>query len=398
MQASKITTILKRAMIGAKSRSRFYHELSFSRHGEPAQVLEYVNLPDVNDEEPPSYLEDAVRVQMWDAPLNPADINTIQGRYPSAFQEKDEDRDRIHKSRFEPGMTVAGSEGWGRVTNVVGEPGPIKVGDVVVVGQPGLGTFRSSFWTPASSVLPLEQGHQLKEVLGSQACTIPQLGGTALRMLRDFVSLSPGDVVLQNAGNSGVGFMANQLGNLLLGVNVVSTARRGSRTPHQWDELVRHLMTDGKCALVVAEEDLTDREAIKMFQRELRSLSKRGELPSLALNAVGGESASTLCKCLEIGGTMVTYGGMSMKPVVVSTPQLIFRDLRLKGYWHSRWMVQNSQAARQEQVDQLVNAVLREHVVCPPIKEFALSQVTDALTYDFSVDAIRRKVVFRCEE
>jgi hypothetical protein len=61
-------------------------------------------------------------------------------------------------------------------------------------------------------------------------------------------------------------------------------------------------------------------------------------------------------------------------------------------------MVQNSQAARQEQVDELINAVLQENVVCPPIKEFALSQLTDALTYDFSVDAIRRKVVFRCEE
>lgn len=398
MQASTLTTTLKRA-IGARSRSRrLYHELSFSLHGEPAQVLEYVSLPDVNDEEPPSYLEDAVRVQMWDAPLNPADINTIQGKYPSAFQEKDEDRDRIHKSRFEPGMTVAGSEGWGRVTNIVGDSGSVKVGDVVVLGQSGIGTFRSSFWTPASSVLPLEQGHQLKEVLGSQACTIPQLGGTALRMLRDFVSLSSGDVVLQNAGNSGVGFMASQLGNSLLGVNVVSIARRGSRTPQQWNDLVRHLTTDGKCAMVVAEEDLTNREAIKDFQRELQSLSKSAELPSLGLNAVGGESASTLCKCLQIGGTMVTYGGMSMKPVVVSTPQLIFRDLRLRGYWHSRWMVQNSLAARQEQVDELVNAVLREHVVCPPVKEFELSQVTEALTFDFSEDAIRRKVVFRCQE
>jgi trans-2-enoyl-CoA reductase len=56
------------------------------------------------------------------------------------------------------------------------------------------------------TVLPLQQGYQLKELLGSQASTISQLGGTALRMLRDFVTLQPGDVVLQNTGNSGIGF------------------------------------------------------------------------------------------------------------------------------------------------------------------------------------------------
>ena len=34
-------------------------------------------------------------------------------------------------------------------------------------------------------------------------------------------------------------------------------------------------------------------------------------------------------------GTMVTYGGMSMKPVSVPTSLLIFKDLRLRGFWLS---------------------------------------------------------------
>jgi len=392
-------TVSGRRRIAARHLLRCYHELSYGSHGEPSSVLEFVNHADANDEDPPSYLEDAVRVEMWHAPLNPADINTIQGKYPSPFSAKaSADQERIRQSRFVPGMTVAGSEGWGRVTNVVGDTSGVEVGDAVVVGQPGLGTFRSSFWTPATSVLPLKQGHQLKELLGSQAATIPQLGGTALRMLRDFVALSPGDVVLQNAGNSGVGFMASQLGKTLLGVPVVSISRRGGRTPDQWDELVEHLMTDGQCALVVAEEDLSSREAVKEFQRELRSLSGTGQLPSLALNAVGGESASMLCKCLEIGGTIVTYGGMSMKPVTIATPQFIFRDLRAAGYWHSRWLVQNSLAARQQLLNELATAVLREHVVCPPVKEFSLSHAEEALNYNHYESAIRRKVVFSCQE
>jgi mitochondrial enoyl-[acyl-carrier protein] reductase / trans-2-enoyl-CoA reductase len=35
---------------------------------------------------------------------------------------------------------------------------------------------------------------------------------------------------------------------------------------------------------------------------------------------------------------MVTYGGMSMQPVVVPTSLLIFKDLRLRGFWMSRPM------------------------------------------------------------
>jgi NADPH:quinone reductase-like Zn-dependent oxidoreductase len=94
----------------------------------------------------------------------------------------------------------------------------------------------------------------LKEMLGSQASTISQLGGTALRMVRDFVTLQPGEVVLQNAGNSAVGFMASQLGSAILSMSVVSLCRRGSRSKEQWEELVQYLMTEGKCARVVAEE------------------------------------------------------------------------------------------------------------------------------------------------
>lgn len=52
--------------------------------------------------------------------------------------------------------------------------------------------------------------------------------------------------------------------------------------------------------------------------------------PKLALNCVGGESATTLSKMLMPGGTIVTYGGMSMKPVSIPTPVLIFKDIKVR--------------------------------------------------------------------
>ncbi len=35
-------------------------------------------------------------------------------------------------------------------------------------------------------------------------------------------------------------------------------------------------------------------------------------------------------------GTLVTYGGMSMQPVSMPTSLLIFKDLRVRGFWMSR--------------------------------------------------------------
>lgn len=34
---------------------------------------------------------------------------------------------------------------------------------------------------------------------------------------------------------------------------------------------------------------------------------------------------------------MVTYGGMSFKPVTMPTSSFIFNDIAFKGFWMSRW-------------------------------------------------------------
>lgn len=57
--------------------------------------------------------------------------------------------------------------------------------------------------------------------------------------------------------------------------------------------------------------------------------------PKLGLNCVGGASSTALAKALAHGGTIVTYGGMSMKPVTIPTSLLIFKDLTCKGFWLS---------------------------------------------------------------
>ncbi len=47
------------------------------------------------------------------------------------------------------------------------------------------------------------------------------------------------------------------------------------------------------------------------------------------------------------GGCMVTYGGMSRRPVTVPTAPFIFRDLTLRGFWMTRWTQEQDALAAQ---------------------------------------------------
>ena len=210
-------------------------------------------------------------------------------------------------------------------------------------------------------------------------------------------------IVVQNAGNSGVGLLVSQLAPLVLGGPCVSLVRRGDRTDEEFATMVDYLTTTGKNALVVAEEDLVRDDTTKPYRKavedKVRTLSSSGdELADLALNAVGGPSAVSLLRLLRPGASIVTYGGMSGKAVQAATPQLIFQDLRLIGYWHSRWMIQASRQEKLSMVDALAKYVMEAGLECPPVKVFPLSQVQEGLRWHaHQTGAIRRKLVFDCQ-
>jgi trans-2-enoyl-CoA reductase len=58
----------------------------------------------------------------------------------------------------------------------------------------------------------------------------------------------------------------------------------------------------------------------------------------MAANAVSGDSAIRLMDLLAPGGTLVTYGAMSLKSLKVPNGFLIFKDLHLRGLWVTRWL------------------------------------------------------------
>lgn len=215
----------------------------------------------------------------------------------------------------------------------------LKVGDHVIAFVNLLGTWRTHALFNAADMYRVP-----KELDPIHACTLTVNPPTAFRMLQDFVRLQPGDTVLQNGANSGVGQAIFQLCKLW-GINCVGVVRDRPELP----QLVEYLKSLG------ATEILTE------AQMRTTPLFKSGQLkrPQLALNTVGGKSATELLRQLDNRGVLVTYGGMSREPVTVPTSALIFKGIGLHGFWMSQWATDNGGNGKREQMyEQLIELML----------------------------------------
>ena len=274
--------------------------------GDPAEVLELEQLP------LPEVGPGQVLVRMKAAPINPADINVIEGKYGFA----------------PPLPACCGNEGAG----VVEELGPGVTG--LEVGQlvrpvPGVGTWRQALVADADQLTPLPASLEPE-----QAAVMCVNAATAWRMLHDFASLEPGDWVIQNAATSAVGKYVIQLCRTL-DLRTVNVVRRESAA-----EELRALGAD----VVLTEE-------VKL-SKKIRELTG-GAPVKLGLNGVGGKSAANLFFALGKGGTLVTYGAMGRQPVSLPNGPLIFSELTLAGFWVTAWYERATQPQTDEMLGQL---------------------------------------------
>lgn len=288
--------------------SVMYKALKYDNFGEPTKVLQLVE--DVADKPK----DNNVLVKILAAPINPADVNTIQGKYPV-------------KPVF---PAVGGNEGVGEVVAVGENVKNLTEGQKVLLIASGVGSWRTY------GIFTEQQLFPISSTLGlAEAATLTVNPCTAYRMLKDFVRLSPGDTVIQNGANSAVGQAVHQLCKAW-DVNSVGIVRDRPDI----NELKEHLKCLGATEVLTEEEVRTT----KLF--------KDGTLkkPVLGLNCVGAKSATELSRHLQDKGTLVTYGGMSREPVTVSTAALIFKDISFRGYWMTRWTKENANSEAQKQM------------------------------------------------
>jgi trans-2-enoyl-CoA reductase len=243
-----------------------------------------------------------------------------------------------------PLPAIGGNEGVAKIIALGPGVKGLKVGDWVIPASPGFGTWRSYAVCSLDSVDPIES----KGVPLELAATISVNPCSAYRMLHDFTTLKSGDLLVQNGANSSVGMAVIQLARRM-GVKTLNVVRDRPNLA----ELKQRLLDLG-ATVVITEEELSNARMLA------EAMTPFGDsLPILGLNCVGGSSASDIARLLKDGSNLVTYGGMSRKPVCVPTGRLIFNDLALRGFWLSRWTETHSKAERREMISNLLN-IIRE--------------------------------------
>src|SRR5438105_4925619 len=185
---------------------------------------------------------------------------------------------------------------------------------------------------------------------------------TAWRLLHGYVKLQTGDWIIQNAANSAAGRAVIQIAHAL-GYKTVNVVRR--------EELIEELRSEGGDVILLDDENL--RNAVKD--------AIGGAAIRLGLNAVGGESALRLMNCLAPGGTLVTYGAMSLQPLKVPNGLLIFKDLRFRGIWINKWYDNATMAERTEAFQQLFDMAKRGLLKTKVDRAYPLTEAKAAVTH-----------------
>ncbi|KAF7259631.1 hypothetical protein EG68_02386 [Paragonimus skrjabini miyazakii] len=339
--------------------------LIYPSYGEPENVLSLT-------ERPPKTLEDdEVLVKMCAAPVHPSDINTIQGVY--AIKP--------------PLPAVPGNEGVGRVITCGSKVDGLTVGDLVVPAATGLGTWQTHLSGKAEQFFRLPASMPI-----SHAAVFRTNPGTAYRMLVDFVQLRPGDIVIQNGATSAVGIYVIQMAKLL-GTKTINLFR--PRETPEATEKTRQLLLDYGADWALTEAEFND------VDNPIAKDAKTAGSTRLALNCLGGKPALVLLRTLADSGTLVSYGAMTRNPMTIPVGPLIFRDIRLRGFWMTSW-IRQSHASRVDQMfKQLCDWFSQQQLKPSPSVEIPFADWKQAIALskfgDTGPTDIRKKVILKME-
>jgi len=300
--------------------------------GDPTRVLQCVELPEPRRPGPNEVL---INVEV--SPLNPNDLLLARGLYP-----------------VRPELpTVIGNEGVGRVIAVGPGVTQVDVGNRVLVPQ------RVFAW--AEQVLaPAQNLIRLREKVDMEQLSMLRINPpTAALLLSEYVHLAPGEWIIQNAANSGVGRA------------VIAFAReRGIRTVNlvRRPELIDELIAAGGDIVLLDTSEAPDIIREKTANAPIR----------LALDGVSGPATALLGKVLSFGGTLVSYAAMSGSPMSLDPYDVIFKSIAVRGFLLRNLDFGSLVRPAIEQAADLI-ALGRFHV--PVMAVYPLSAIRDAVAH-----------------
>ena len=277
-------------------------------------------------------------VEVVAAPINPADVLTLTGEY----------------GQLPPLPALGGREGVGRVAELGADTHGIEIGQLVLLPV-GYGTWSTHVVAQAAQLTALPNDADPLQ-LSMMTINPP----TAELLLSEFVTLRPGDWVIQNAANSAVGLYLVQLARHR-GYRTVSVVRREAAVP-----VVREAGGD---VVVVDDEKLAMRVAEATAGAEIR----------LGLDAVGATASGRLADCLSVGATLVSYGRMSGQPCAVQAEAFIFRDLTLRGFWLVNWFRRTPEPERRALINEVAGLITAGKLHAPIQAIYDVSEIKEAV-------------------
>jgi NADPH:quinone reductase-like Zn-dependent oxidoreductase len=260
--------------------------IQMEQFGDPAQVLRVVDI-----EEPPPPGPHEVLLSVEVSPLNKHDLLVVTGMLARP-----------------PLPHIPGAEGVARVLATGAEVDGLQVGDLVVLPLYA-GAWRERLVVPADSLFALPAGGDIEQysMLGSNP-------PTAGLMLSECTPLQPGDWVVQNAANSGVGRSLIALAKLR-GLKTINLAR---------DDATFAELTEAGADVVHVD----DPDAVG----DVRAVIGDARV-ALAVEAVGGPVVARLLELLSDGGWLVSYSWARDEPMWVDTSTLVGKHLTVRGFF-----------------------------------------------------------------
>jgi NADPH:quinone reductase-like Zn-dependent oxidoreductase len=274
--------------------------IQFEKAGEPAEVLS------VKEVETPKPSAGEVLIRVKACPINPSDTMFVRGLYGL-------------KPEF-PNAS-AGFEGAGEVAEV-GEGASIALGTKVMFTHRG--TWAEYVVVSERAIVPVPE-HWDYEI----ACQSFVNPFTAWAMLHE-ANLQEGDWLLLTAGGSTFAQLVIQLAQSR-GIKTIATLRR--------DDQIEQLKALGVTATIN-----TDKQKIHHAVNELTE----GKGAKACFEAVGGETGTQALKSLAENGQMWIYGLLSMQNSTLDNGLMIFKSLKIHGFWLTHWMAQSSSEAKKQ--------------------------------------------------
>jgi len=236
-----------------------------------------------------------VRIRTLLSPIHNHDLWTVRGSYG-----------------YKPALpAIGGSEAAG-IVDALGEGvDGVAVGQRVVVAGVHE-TWAEYFLAPAALLVPLPDA--IPDEAGAQLIAMP----LSALMLLEFLEVKAGDWIIQNTANGAVGKTLAMLAKAR-GIHTINLVRR--------DAGVAELAEAGVAnALSTADAG---------WQDKVRYLT--GGAPIRAgVDSIGGQAAGDLLALLGENALLVSFGSMNGEPMQLSSGDLIFKQVTVKGFWGAK--------------------------------------------------------------